>query len=145
MRTRTSDVARILAVLLITTAARPALAEPEPLPDDQAREFRFMGGVALSGIGVLGLVIGGVMGVRAVMDKNAIGDHCDRLHRCDVTGFTLGSEARGSAVISTIGLAMGLGGTAAGISLLVSAAPKKPRTTAWIAPIPGGISAGLRW
>jgi hypothetical protein len=143
---RTSSAARLLAALAILSAARPALAETPPAPEDeQARAFRFMGGVALTGVGVLGLVIGGVLGVRAVVDKDAIGSHCDQAHRCDVTGFTLGSEARGSAVISTIGFAMGLGGTAAGVALLVSAAPRKARTTAWIAPAPGGITAGLRW
>jgi hypothetical protein len=145
MRMRTSDAAHLLVALAITCAARPALAEPAPSPEEEARAFRFMGGVALTGTGVLGLVIGGVLGVRAVVDKEAIGAHCDAMHRCDVTGFTLGSEARGSAVISTIGFAMGLGGMAAGIGLLVSAAPKKAATSAWIAPAPGGFTAGVRW
>jgi hypothetical protein len=153
---------RLVAALLLVLSARPALADPPPAPvtaplasappaseplisDDQARALRFMAGVTLTGLGVFGFVLGGAFGVRAVRDKDAIGTHCDQAARCDVTGFTLGSEARGSAVIATASLAIGLGAGAAGVALVITGTPKKTRAAAWISPAPGGLAVGGRW
>lgn len=88
------------------------------------------------GLGFLGIFAGSVVGVRAIVDKNEIGTHCNRAYQCDLTGYTLGSEATDFALVSTAGFALGLASAAAGIGLLISAPPLKPRTSAWLSPGP---------
>ena len=154
--------ARVVAALLVTLLTRSALADPAPAPgprvaspvevapeppsDEQARAYRFMLGVAVTGVGAMGLVLGIAYGVRTAIDKGAIGAHCDRAARCDLTGYTLGSEARASSVISTVGLGAGLASAGLGIGLLISGIPRKTgAASAWIAPAPGGLVVGARW
>ena len=138
----------------LTLAARPALADPPlatpapapaaPAPSDDTRALRFTGGITLGGVGALFVVLGGVLGVRAIVDKSAIGAHCDGAARCDLVGYTLGSEAQDFAALSTVSFAIGLPALAAGVALAVSGAPKKDAGRAWYLP-PGGRAFGVRW
>ncbi len=140
-----------LPLLAPPAMADPPLATAAPLPApprfDENRALRFTGGISLAGFGVLFTVLGGVLGVRAIVDKSQIGAHCDAAARCDLVGYTLGSEAQDFAELSTVGLVIGLPAVVAGVVLAVSGAPKKGRERAWLMPATGtgGRTIGVRW
>lgn len=140
-------VRALAASLAVLLAAEPALADETPSPmaidAEGARGLRFAGGIALAGGGFLGLLLGGVFGVRTFVDKGAIGSHCTPSGRCDVTGYVIGSEARDFALISTVTFTIGIAAATAGTILIVRNAPKKPANAAWIAPGPGGVRVGV--
>jgi hypothetical protein len=146
-----SMVRSAAAWLLVASlaASRKAHAEDAPKPpppaEDGWRQLRFTAGVSLTGIGVLTLITGGVLGVRAIVDQKAVGSHCNRLAQCDLNGYTIGSEAQDFALISTAMFAIGLTSSAVGIPLLVTAVPKKPPTTAWVGLARRGVAVGLSW
>jgi hypothetical protein len=117
-----------------------ALAPPQSGAGD-TRALRFTGGIALAGIGGISLILGGVMGARALVSRNDVGSHCAS-GVCDLTGYTLYSQARDFALISTAVLIGGAVVAAGGVALIVSA---RPRTSAWIAPSPGGVVMGARF
>jgi hypothetical protein len=164
-------VAALLATMLV---ASPALGDPAPSsasasaialppqpvlaprapapPDDAWRALRFEAGVSLGVVGLVGLVLTGVLVGRAVVDKGNIGAHCTAAGQCDLTGYTLGSDARDLALIASVTLGAGLTVAAAGVGLVLSAKPWKPGlgprsagASAWIAPTPTGVTAGARW
>jgi hypothetical protein len=127
-------------------AGSKPLPAPTPSPPalmDETRPLRFRAGVSLSGLGLLGIVLGSVLGARAIVDKNDIGAHCNRAALCDLAGYTLGSEAQDFALISTASFVVGLAAAGAGVGLLVSALPVKPGAAAWMTP--GGLAVGGRW
>jgi hypothetical protein len=122
-----------------------APAPPAPGTVDQYRPLRFSAGVSLTGIGLLSVVVGSVLGARALVSRNEIGSHCNKVAVCDLTGYTLGSEAQDFAYVSNAsfvvaGLAMG-----AGLPLLLTALPKKSAPTAWIRLSPRGLGAVVRF
>jgi hypothetical protein len=152
------------AVALLTSTARPALADPPaiaplpaslpspPPPRDDTRALRFTGGVSLTAIGGISLLVGGILSVRALVSKADIGAHCDAALQCDLTGYTYGSQARDFALISTVFLTGGILVASGGVGLLLSSKPWQPgldprasRASAWIAPTPSGVVAGARW
>jgi hypothetical protein len=139
----------LLASLAFAATSRTARADetPKPAPpaDDGWRQLRFTAGVSLTSIGALTLITGAVLGVRAIVDKNAVGSHCNRLAQCDLNGYTIGSEAQDFSLVSTAMFAVGLTSAAVGIGLLVSAVPKKPPTTAWVGLARRGVAVGLSW
>jgi hypothetical protein len=138
----------IAAVTAVALVARPAMADPPlatparlpapPPPTDDTR-LRFTGGIALGGVGALFVVLGSVLGVRAIVDKGQIGTHCNGAGLCDLVGYTLGTEAQHFAALSSIGFAAGLPALAAGLVMAVPVAPKKRAGLAWLTP------TGVRW
>jgi hypothetical protein len=141
----------LVASLAFVTTSRTARAEDPPkspppkAAEDGWRQLRFTAGVSLTGVGVLTLITGAVLGVRAIVDKNAVGSHCNRLAQCDLNGYTIGSEAQDFALVSTAMFAVSLTSAAVGVGLLVSAVPKKPKTTAWVGLARRGVALGLSW
>jgi hypothetical protein len=163
----------LVPALALLTLAQPAAADPDgppaspppipqpvalaptapaPPPIDETRALRFTSGVSLTGIGLTAVILGSVIGVRALVSKNDIGAHCDAAGTCDLTGYTYGSQAQDLARFSTICFGAGLGMAAAGVGLLLSAKPWKPgiwpgssSATAWIAPARSGVVLGARW
>ena len=118
---------------------------PVKTPTDSTRQLRFTGGIALTGIGGITLVLGAVLGVRALVSRNEVGSHCGPSGACDLTGYTLYAQARDFGLIST---AVFIGGgvlAAGGIGLIVSARPLPSSTSAWIRPTPGGVAIGARF
>lgn len=132
-------------------AIAPARAPlPSPLPADETRALRFTGGISLTAVGGIALVLSAVLGVRSLVSKNDIGAHCDAAGTCDLTGYTFGSQARDFALTSTITFTGGILAASAGVGLLLSAKPWLPglgpsHASAWIAPTPRGVVAGARW
>jgi hypothetical protein len=125
--------------------ASVAPAPPAPPAPDDTRALRFTGGIAVGGIGLISVIAGSVLGVRALVDKNQIGAHCNRAFKCDLTGYTLGSEAHDFALISTVTFSFGLPALAAGVGFVLSGSPKKPGAAAWMGPAPGGLAWRGRW
>jgi hypothetical protein len=142
-RPRTFFIAVVTAVALV---AGPAMADPPlatparlPAPPPDDTRLRFTGGVTLGGVGGLFLVLGSVLGVRAIVDKSQIGTHCNSAGLCDLVGYTLGTEAQHFAALSSISFAVGVPALAAGLVMAVPVAPKKRAGLAWLTP------AGVRW
>lgn len=90
------------------------------------------GGVVLLGTGL-------VFGALARSTWNDALEHCDADRACDDEGIALGDSARTKATISTVLVGVGLGATAAG-AILYLTAPKGGTT---IAPALGSDSAGV--
>jgi hypothetical protein len=136
-------------------AETPPLAKGDPAPappslaPDGSRQLRFTSGVALTSAGGLMLVLGSVLGLRAIVSKNQIGSHCDATGRCDLNGYSLGSEATDFALISTVSFVVAAVGLGAGIPLLVTGLPKapspKPATSARLTLTASGLSVDLRF
>jgi hypothetical protein len=96
-------------------------------------------------LGLLSVVVGSVLGVRAIVDQNQIGSHCNKAAFCDLTGYTLGSEAQDFAYVSNASFITAAVALGAGLPLLLTGLPKKAASTAWIRPSPRGLRAGVRF
>jgi hypothetical protein len=130
-------------------AAGAPLAVPVPVPvaapslaEEDARRLRFTAGISLTGLGALTMVLGGVLGARALVSKNDIGAHCSTAGKCDLVGYTYLAEAQDFSSTSTACFILGPLAAAVGVGLLISSTPKKTGVSAWIAPTPRGLAGG---
>lgn len=110
---------------IVIAAPRAPLAIPEG-----TSSARRTIGIALGGVGLLGLGVGAAFGVKALTnlaDSKADG-HCDAQSFCDDEGFQLRHDARDAATISTVTLALGATAAVAGAILWLTApaGPKAP-------------------
>ena len=118
------DVAALEAIVI----AAPRASIPVPESTSSARRTI---GLALGGVGLVGLGVGAVFGVKALTnlaDSKADG-HCDAESFCDDEGFQLRHDARDAATISTVTLALGATAAVAG-ALLWLTAPAGPKAPA---------------
>jgi hypothetical protein len=108
---------------------------------------RFAAGLAVGGVGLAGVVVGSIFGVRTFQKKGAISPQdCDAQGACSPQGVELQQDAHRSATISTVAFAVGLTAVAGGVVLVAtSGSSAKSATSAWIAPGPGGLVAGGRF
>lgn len=106
---------------------------------------RLAAGIAVGAAGLVGVVIGSVAGVRTFQAKGKIGNHCDESGNCDAVGVTHQDEAHTNATVSTVAFAVGLTAVAGGVVLIATSGRSRPKTTAWVAPAPGGFAAGIRF
>jgi hypothetical protein len=130
-------------------APPPPVSAPPPLAGDAGslNTPRFAAGLAVGGVGLVGVVVGSYYGVRTFQKKGEIGPgDCDAGGGCTTKGVALQDDAHRFATISTIAFGVGLAAVTAGVVLVVtSRSPGKPRASAWIAPTVGGIGAGGAW
>lgn len=118
----------------------PAAVAPAPAPDggSRTRTLAFVAG----GIGLAGLAVGGVFGIRAI----AIGDQRDQCKEgpnqngCTHQQVEDQDTARTSATISTVGFIVGAVGLAGGVVLWLTA--PKSGARAGVALTPNGASFG---
>ena len=155
---------QLLAFVMLATSAvsrvavadaPPALAPSSaPPPTDGWRQLRFTSGVTLTTIGTIMLITGGVLGVRAIVDKNQIQPgQCNRAFQCNLNGYTLGFEAGDFAITSDVMFAVGGLVTVVGVSLFATALPPKPVSaarasvweTAWVGVSRRGVTLGAAW
>ncbi len=122
-----------------------AAAPTAPPPETDWRRLRFTAGVSLTALGLVTVVLGSVLGVRAIVSKDHIGAHCSAAGKCDLTGWTYLAEAQDFSSTSTACFILGPLAMAVGGGLLISSRPWKPGATAWIRPTLGGVAAGARW
>jgi hypothetical protein len=126
----------------------PVVIAPPPPPVVVAppsdASGRRVAGFVVGGVGLAGLVVGSIFGVRTFSKKSA-GDLLCKGTKCTQAGLDLQDQAATSATISTIGFAVGLAGVGAGIALVVTARPSVPAPAArvWVAPAVGVNGASL--
>jgi hypothetical protein len=69
------------------------------------------------GLGVVGLGVGTVFGLKSMSDKSAADEFCDGRACTDQRGLELRSDALAAGTLSSVGFAVGLAGLAAGAAL----------------------------
>ncbi|HEX9621199.1 MAG TPA: hypothetical protein VF989_13740 [Polyangiaceae bacterium] len=82
-------------------------------------------GYVVGGLGVAGLAIGTVFGLKAISDNNASADLCRTDTLCSPEGLTKREDARDAATISTLAFTAGVVLAASGV-VLVLTAPEAP-------------------
>ncbi len=117
--------------------------------DSAPRSWQVPLGVAFTGVGVAGLVVGVVTALKAKSgNSDSFADgHCNG-NACDETGTDLRNKALTMGNIATVGFIAGAAFTAGGVALIVMA-PKASKDTSTgklgIGILPGGISAQGSW
>jgi hypothetical protein len=145
----------------VATAATPVPARPTPpveappsvtaQPPDEGGGVRRTGAYLAGGVGVAALVVGGVTGGLAFAKKATVDAHCQGA-LCDHEGKVAADSGRALALVSTVGVGVGVFGIGAAVVLLVTAphaakpaaftAPRRPR--AWASPAGrGGAMIGV--
>ncbi len=79
------------------------------------------------GVGVVGLGVGTVFGLRSFSKRDEAAPNCPG-NVCNKTGKDLGDEAHSAANISTVGMVVGLAGVATGVTLSSCRAPRALRS-----------------
>ncbi|WP_438020285.1 hypothetical protein WMF18_14975 [Sorangium sp. So ce315] len=133
---------------LLAPAAGPApqpAAPAAPQPGASARHgsWHRTGAIVAGGVGAAGLVVGGVTGALAFVEKATVDDNCVGT-RCNPEGMRAVESSRTFALASTIGLAVGVVGLGAAVALLLTAPPEGGAARAGVpraAPAPR-VSAG---
>jgi hypothetical protein len=115
-----------LETIVIAAPRAAALSSPEA-PSSARRTI----GLALGGVGLVGLGVGAAFGVKALANLAAskADGHCDAESYCDDEGFQLRHDARDAGMISTVTLALGATAAVAGAILWLTA-PAGPRAPA---------------
>lgn len=86
-----------------TTAGPPPTSTAPPKADASSRRTA---GLVLGGVGVVGLGVGAVFGLRTLSKWDASKDHCVDT-RCDSEGASLASDAKSAGNVSTVAFALG--------------------------------------
>jgi serine/threonine-protein kinase len=115
-----------------------AVAVPSPQPPSLAWP------IALGAVGIVGLSVGSVLGVKAINNASEASGLCPNNQCTQQRGETLMNSARHQAQISNVAFALGAAGLAAGIIVYVLDRPKKPEQglalSPWLGPTQGGIA-----
>jgi hypothetical protein len=96
-------------------AAKPSTASASPGSTQRVI------GVVAAGVGVVGVVVGSVFGLKAASNWSDAKAHCDPYPYCGESGQKLANEAQTSGTISTIAFIVGGVGLASGAALWFSA------------------------
>ena len=134
----------------------PPLPPPPPLvkappPVEPGLSTPRIAALAAGGVGVVGLVVGAVFGVRAGSQWSSAQALCAdpvKGETCSRAGIQLGKDAGGSATLSTVGFVVGGAALLTGTILWFRFAPPRPLAMASslaLAPSfgPGGVGARL--
>lgn len=133
-----------------TSAPSPAASTaPGAPPKDQAPSGSKGGGLGTQrtlalvsgGVGVVGVALGTVFGLKAKSKHDEAASHCDGSVCRDQTGVDLKSQARSAGNISTVGFIVGGVGLAAGATLWFTAGPKHTE----VGLTPSGVSVRGVW
>jgi hypothetical protein len=102
-------------------------------------------GMAVFGLGVVGIGAGAVFGLQAKsqMDASNASGHCQANDHCDATGLAARSDALTKATLSTVGFVGGLACMAGGAVLFLTAPAEPPGIALVARPERGGASAVL--
>ena len=103
-------------------AATPLPRPPPPLPDPS--NARHNAGLVVGGVGIVGLAVGTIFGLRTLGQRDDIGAHCTG-NACDARGIELRDSARASATVSNVAFAVGLVGVGVSAWLLLTS-PAQP-------------------
>lgn len=145
-----------LTVPKLDPITRPAQLGPRPTPASprpiHAEQRRSLVGVALAGgVGVVGLAVGGLYGIRAMNKRSDAYDNgCRDVAAqpvCAEPGYGYYHEAKSAAIVSTV--AFGVGAVGAGAALYLWLTAPRAEATATqlgldVSPTTGGVAARLR-
>jgi hypothetical protein len=111
-----------------TRGAAPAAAAPPspdatPTPNSRGLTSMQIGGLAVGGLGVVGIVVGSVFGLRAISDNNKSG--CGSNTCPDAASLEVRNDARSAGNISTISFVAGGVLAATGVTLFVLGGQKQ--------------------
>ncbi len=124
----------------------PSTAAPSPTGPgrDGATSGSALPTIALvvTGVGVVGLGVGGYFGLQSMSKKSEADDHCEGAACRDQAGVDLRHDARSAGTLSTVAFAVGGVTTAAGVVLYLTA-PRPQRPGARLAPQLGTSFAGI--
>jgi hypothetical protein len=124
----------------------PAPAET-PVPSDSAGDStRLWASVGLLGVGVVGVGVGSVFGIKAISDRNASNaGPCNAADQCSAHGLSLRDDAISEARVSTIAFVVGAAGLGAS-AVVMFALPRSQQGSVAVsaAPLPGGAAALVR-
>lgn len=126
----------------VTPGAPPVAPPPPPGGGDSSRRTA---GYLVGGVGLAGVVVGSIFGIKTFAKKSDSQSHCNATTRtCDGAGIELQDSARSASTISTIGFGVGLLGLGAGAWLLLSAGPSSTESTGVrLTPMIGSSGASL--
>ena len=144
---QTVTVPRLEPAPVAAPAAAPAPSTPPPAAEatstDRGRTQRMVG-LGVAGAGVVGVVLGAIFGLDAkskLDDSNGPG-HCDTNDACDGYGLQKRSDAKSSALVSTVSFVVG-GVALAGGAALWFTAPKTGTARVGLTPAPAGTGVGV--
>lgn len=140
---RTATV-EIPALAEAATSAAPPRDAPAAAAGGAQRAIAYAAG----GIGLAGVAVGAIFGLRAgAAWGEAQRQHCRTGARCDDEGVALAAEADTAAILSNVAFAVGGAGLAAGVILLVTApdegAQRARAARLVIAPAVGASGGGI--
>jgi hypothetical protein len=149
---------RVLVPALKDAAPAPeppkkeAPKDPPPAKESRGLPPLFIGGMAAAGVGLVGIGVGAVFGVRTFSKASDVEANCDG-SSCNAAGLQANDEAYTSATISTVAFGAGLACAAAGAAMMIIAGPskgeKKSAGRVWVAPSASGsggqLTLGGRW
>jgi hypothetical protein len=122
-------------------------ATPGPLPPPARSTGLLVGGIASSGVGLVGLVVGGIFGALTFSKESQARSLCPD-HYCGTqAGLDLHNDARKLATISTVGFGVGIAAAGAGLTLILVSRPARGderKSGTWIAPTIGREGTGLQ-
>jgi hypothetical protein len=132
--------------IVAATPAAPPPAQNQPTePVDKSRgKTQRIVGIAVAGVGVVGVAVGSIFGLVAIGKKGDTNGNCNSdLSRCNTAGENAMSSARSSATISTVGFIAGGALLVGGIVLYVTAPKPGEEKTVGFRLTPNGSGANL--
>ncbi|MEP7121492.1 MAG: hypothetical protein ABJE95_11300 [Byssovorax sp.] len=124
--TTSREVGAATTITVEVPALEPAVSAALPVasmtPEAPSSPRRAIG-IALAGVGLVGLGVGAAFGVKALSNLAAskANGHCDADSFCDDTGFQLRRDAQDAGIVSTVTLALGATAAVAGAVLWITA------------------------
>ncbi|MCC6213595.1 MAG: hypothetical protein IT376_01915 [Polyangiaceae bacterium] len=124
-------------------AAAPAAPPPRAPEADAGTSQRTWGWVA-GGVGLVGVGIGTVFGLRALSRNAEAEDECPRGDVCDTRrGVELTEEAKDAAFVSNVAVGLGAVALAGGVVLWLTAPSAPEQVAVEVRPSTGGATLGL--
>jgi Tetratricopeptide repeat len=126
-----------------------AVPPVESTPPDEGTTFfntQRTAGLAVGGVGVIGVVVGAIFGAQAISKLNESNEgHCNAdTNKCDPEGLALREDGHTAGTVSTVMFVLGGLAVAGGVTLFVTA-PSSSATSAKVAVGPGGITLRGTW
>jgi hypothetical protein len=124
-----------------STAPFPSSPPPPVTVDKPGRSLGWP--IALGAVGVVGLGVGSVFGIKAINDASNASELCPDARCSEKRGETLMADARREANISNVGFAVGAAGVAAAIIVYLLDKPAPSADSVRLVPAFGATHAGL--
>ena len=100
-------------------------------------------GFAVGAIGIVGVTIGSIYGLRAMSRNDDSSSHCRTATLCDGDGLSLREDARRFATISTIGFVAGGVALASGAVLVLTARGPRSSVSVGVGTVPATAATGM--